>query len=208
MIRALINNWWLVLLRGVFALVFATFIVFLQPIFPSLLLQPMAYTAVAELFGLLAVVIGIITIFAAARGSTHRRDLWMLLADGVAITAGGLAVILVPSITVLHVIQIIAAAALVIGVIETLAGTHLRRHVRDEWFLIAGGVTSLLFSAFLFVSSSVEIPSLLNWIAVYAAANGLAMAGLAHRLHGLRHSIHEFSSPEHLSQQEKKAGAV
>jgi uncharacterized membrane protein HdeD (DUF308 family) len=207
MIRALINNWWLVLLRGLFALAFATFIVFLQPIFPSLLLKPMAYTAVAELFGLLAVIMGIITIFAAARGSTHHRDLWMLLADGVAVTAGGLAVILLPSITVLHVIQIIAAAALVIGAIEILAGTHLRRHVRDEWFLIAGGVTSLLFSVFLFIASSVEIPSLLNWIAVYAAANGLAMVGLAHRLHGLRHTIHEFSSPEHLAQK-KKAGAA
>lgn len=204
MIRALITNWWLLLLRGVFALAFAVFLFFLQPLFPSLLLKPMAYTAVGVIFGLLAVVTGIVTIFAAVKGSTHHRDLWMLLVDGVAITAGGLAVILIPAITVLEVIQIIAATALVMGIFEVIAGTHLRRHVKDEWFLIAGGLISVLFSVFLFSDTSREIASLLNWIAIYAAANGLAMLGLARRLHGLRHTIHELSSPDHLAHAARK----
>lgn len=205
MIRALITNWWLLLLRGLFAIAFAVFIVALQPLFPSLLLKPMAYTALAEIFGLLAVVTGIFTMFAAVRGAAHHRDLWMLLLDGAAVTAGGLTVILIPAVSVLQVIQIIAVAALIIGIFEVIAGTHLRRHLKDEWFLIAGGITSVLFSVFLFSDMSREIASLLNWIAIYAAANGLAMVGLAQRLHGLRHTIHELSSPEHLAQAAKKS---
>lgn len=199
MIRALITNWWLLLLRGIFALAFALFIIGLQPLFPSLLLKPMAYTAVAEIFGLLAVITGIFTIFAAMKGATHHRELRMLLLDGVAVTLGGLAVILIPAVSVLEVIQIIASTALVVGIFELIAGTHLRRHVKDEWFLFTGGLTSLLFSIFLFSNSSREIASVLSWIAVYAAANGLAMLGLAHRLYALRHTIRELSSPEHLA---------
>lgn len=199
MIRALITNWWLLLLRGIFALTFALFIVGLQPFFPSLLFKPMAYTAVAEIFGLLAILTGICTIFAAVKGSTHHRDLWMLLLDGVAVTAGGLAVILIPAVSVLEVVQIIAATAFVLGIFEVIAGTHLRRHVKDEWFLFAGGLSSVLFSVLLFLNTSREIGSLLNWIAIYATANGLAMLGLAQRLHSLRHTIHELSAPEHLA---------
>lgn len=199
MIRALITNWWLLLLRGLFALAFAVAIVILQPLFPSLFFKPMAYTAVAEIFGLLAVITGIFTIFAAVKGAKHHRVLEMLLLDGVAVTVGGLAVILVPAVSVLEVIQIIAATALVMGVLEIMAGTHLRRHIKDEWLLIAGGLISVTFSALLFLNTSREIASLLNWIALYAAANGVAMLGLARRLHGLRHTIHEISSPEHLA---------
>lgn len=204
MIRALITNWWLLLLRGLFALAFALFIVVLQPLFPSLLLKPMAYTAVAESFGLLAIVTGIFTVFAAVKGATHHRELWMLLLEGVAVTAGGLVVILIPAVSVLEVIQIIAAIALVVGILEVIAGTHLRRHVKDEWLLIAGGLISVVFALLLFLNTWREVASLLNWIAIYAAANGLAMLGLARRLYGLRHTIHEISSPEHLAHAAKK----
>lgn len=204
MIRALITNWWLLLLRGLFALAFAVVIVVLQPLFPSLFFKPMAYTAVAEIFGLLAVITGMFTIFAAVKGAKHHRVLGMLLLDGVAVTLGGLAVILVPAVSVLEVIQIIAATALVIGILEVIAGTHLRRHIKDEWLLIASGLISVIFSAWLFLNSSREITSLLNWIALYAAANGLAMLGFARRLYRLRRTIHEISSPEHLAHAAKK----
>jgi len=109
---------------------------------------------------------------------------------------------------VVHVISVIAATALLAGLLEILAGKHLRRHVQDECFLIAGGTTSVLFSGFLLSGGSRETSSLLNWIAVYAAANGLAMIGLAYRLHRVRRTIHDVALPEHLEQSVKKAGAA
>lgn len=208
MIRALIENWWLLLLRGAFALGFALLIFLLQPLFPSVFLRVMAYTAVAVIFGLLAVVTGIITCFAALRDAAHRRHLWMLLSEGLAITAGGLVVILLRSVTALEVIRIIAVAALVFAAFQFVTAAHVRRHVKDEWFLIAGGMCSLAFSLFLFLDAERELSSVLNWIAVYAAANGLAMVGLAQRLYKLRHTIHELSSPEHLKKAKKAAGAA
>lgn len=208
MIRALIENWWLLLLRGGFALAFALLIFLLQPLFPSVFLRIMAYTAVAVIFGLLAVATGIITCFAALRDAAHRRHLWMLLTEGLAITAGGVTVILLRGVTAFEVIRIIAVASLVFAAFQFVTAAHVRRHVKDEWFLIAGGMCSLGFSLFLLLDAERELSSVLNWIAVYAAANGLAMVGLAQRLYRLRRSIHELSSPEHLKKAKKAAGAA
>ena len=206
MIRTLINNWWLLLLRGAFAIAFAVFIFFFEPLFPSLFLRPMAYTAVAVMFGVLALVTGVITVFAALRNQAHWRDLSMLLAEGLTITSGGLVVILLPSITISEVILIVAATALAVGIFEIVTGTHVRRHVKDEWLLIAGGLAAMSFSIFLFFDHSQTISTLLNSIGLFSAANGIAMVAFAFRLHALRHSINELAS-EQLLQRQQKAGS-
>lgn len=208
MIRAWIENWWLLLLRGAFALAFAVLIFLLQPLFPSVFLSIMAYAAVAVIFGLLAVVTGVITCFAALRDAAHRRHLWVLLSEGLAITAGGIVVILLRGVSALEVIDIIAVAALVFAAFQFATAVHIRRHVKDEWFLIAGGLCSLALSVFLLLDGERELSSVLKWVAIYAAANGLAMVGLALKLYRLRRSIRELSSPEHLKKATKTAGAA
>lgn len=208
MIRAWIENWWLLLLRGALALAFAVLIFLLQPLFPSVFLSIMAYAAVAVIFGLLAVVTGVITCFAALRDAAHRRHLWVLLSEGLAITAGGIVVILLRDVSALEVIDIIAVAALVFAAFQFATAVHIRRHVKDEWFLIAGGLCSLALSVFLLLDGERELSSVLKWVAIYAAANGLAMVGLALKLYRLRRSIRELSSPEHLKKATKTAGAA
>ena len=208
MIRAWIENWWLLLLRGAFALAFAALILLLQPLFPSVFLRIMAYAAVAVIFGLLAVVTGIITCFAALRDAAHTRHLRMLLSEGVVITAGGIVVILLRGVTALEVIDIIAVAALVFAAFQFVTAAHVRRHIKDEWFLIACGLCSLALSLFLLLDGERELSSVLNWIAIYAAANGLAMVGLAQRLYRLRRSIHDLSSADNQKESKRAAGAA
>ena len=199
MFRLMINNWWLLLLRAVFALAFSLFVVSLQPFVPTLLLASVAFTSLVVLFGLLASVCGLITVAASLRGAQKKRDAWTLLAEGLIMTAAGAAVLFVPGLTLRAVIFVIASVTALLGLLEITAGIHLRRHLSDERLLLAGGVASLAFSFYLFLSPPWAIPRLLNWIAIYAAVNGLAMAGLAFRLRGLRHSVHELAATEHLA---------
>jgi uncharacterized membrane protein HdeD (DUF308 family) len=77
--------------------------------------------------------------------------------------------------------------------LELIAGTHLRRHIPDEWLLLAGGVVSMAFSLFLFMSTAWEIAGILTWVALYAIAGGIAMMGLAFRLRGQQHLVHEIA---------------
>jgi uncharacterized membrane protein HdeD (DUF308 family) len=196
MIRILINNWWLLIIRGLFAVAFGICVFFLQPLLGTLFLQAIALTGLTLLFGLFATVCGLATVAAALRGAQRKRGLGLLLADGIAVTAGGLIVMLTPELTLLTTVRIIAATAFVVGILEVAAGVHLHRHLADEWLLMAGGVVSLIFSAYLIVVAPRDIAAVLNWTGIYAFANGAAMVGLALRLRGLRNSVHTLAAAE------------
>ena len=190
MIRLLIQNWWLLFLRGILAIAFAIFIFVFLPFLPAPFLRQFAFAGLAAIFALFAFATGVLTIAAAVRGAGQGGSSWLMLADGIAVTVGGIIILLAPGATLTHVIQLIAIIALVVGVLEFIAGIHLRRHVTDEWLLITGGVISIAFAPCLLLSRIETVESTLTWISIYALASGLAVIGLALRLRSLRNSIH------------------
>jgi len=198
MIRLMIQNWWLLFLRGVLAIAFAIFIFAFLPFVPAPFLRQFAFAGLAAIFALFALATGVLTIAAAVRGAGQGGSSWLMLADGIAVTAGGLIILLAPGSTLMRVIKLIALIALVIGVLEFTAGIHLRRHVTDEWLLISGGVISIAFAPCLLLANVGTAQSALTWISIYALASGVAVIGLALRLRSLRNSIHALagSKPE------------
>jgi len=200
MIRMLIKNSWLLFLRGILAIAFAIFIFVFLPFVPAPLLRQLAFAGLAAIFALFAFASGLLTIIAAVRGAGQGGSSWLMLADGVAVTVGALIILLSPGLTLLHLIQIIGLTVLVVGMIELLAGIHLRRHLTDEWLLITGGVTSIAFAACLLLTRVGTVQAALTWIAIYALANGLAMMGLSLRLRSLRNSIHKLAEPKPVAQ--------
>ena len=194
MIRMLIKNWWLLFLRGVLAIAFSIFIFVFLPFVPAPLLRQLAFAGLATIFALFAFATGVLTIIAAVRGARQGGSAWLVLADGIAISAGGLIILLSPGLTLLLLIRIIGLTALVVGMLELLAGVHLRRHLTDEWLLIIGGVTSIVFAACLLLTRVGTAQTALTWVAIYALANGLALMGLALRLRRLGNSIHTLAA--------------
>ena len=190
MIRMLIKNWWLLFLRGILAIAFAIFIFAFLPFVPAPLLRQLAFAGLAAIFALFAFATGVLTIVAAVRGAGQGGSSWLVLTDGVAITAGGLIIMFSPGLTLLLLIKIIGLTALAVGMLEVLAGIHLRRHLTDEWLLIIGGVTSIAFAGCLLLTRVGTVQTALTLISIYAFANGLALLGLALRLRRLRNSIH------------------
>ena len=190
MIRMLIKNWWLLFLRGILAIAFAIFIFGFMPFVPAPLLRQLAFAGLAAIFALFAFATGVLTIIAAVRGAEQGSSAWLMLADGIAITAGGLIILFSSGLTLLLLVQLIGLTALVVGMLEVLAGIHLRRHLTDEWLLITGGVTSIVFAACLLLTHVGTVQTALTLISIYALANGLALMGLAWRLRSLRNSIH------------------
>jgi uncharacterized membrane protein HdeD (DUF308 family) len=193
MIRMLIKNWWLLLLRGILAVAFAVFIFAFLPFVPAPLVREFAFAGLVVIFALFAIVTGVLTIAAAVGGAGQGGWSWLLLADGIGVTVGGLVILISPALTLAHVIQLIGLTALFAGTLEVAAGIHLRRHLADEWLLISGGVISVVFATCLFLTPGGSIQTVLTWLSVYAAATGLSMAGLALRLRGLGKSIHTLS---------------
>jgi uncharacterized membrane protein HdeD (DUF308 family) len=190
MIRLMIQNWWLLFLRGVLAIAFAIFIFAFMPFLPAPFLRQFAFAGLAAIFALFAFATGVLTIAAAVRGAGQGGSSWLMLADGIAVATGGLIILVAPGSTLLRVIQLIALIALVVGVLEFVAGIHLRRHVTDEWLLISGGIISIAFAPCLLLANIGTVQAAMTWVSVYALATGLAVIGLALRLRSLRNSIH------------------
>jgi uncharacterized membrane protein HdeD (DUF308 family) len=190
MIRLMIQNWWLLFLRGVLAIAFAIFIFAFMPFLPAPFLRQFAFAGLAAIFALFAFATGVLTIAAAVRGAGQGGSSWLMLADGIAVATGGLIILVAPGSTLLRVIQLIALIALVVGVLEFVAGIHLRRHVTDEWLLISGGIISIAFAPCLLLANIGTVQAAMTWVSVYALASGLAVIGLALRLRSLRNSIH------------------
>jgi uncharacterized membrane protein HdeD (DUF308 family) len=194
MIRLLIKNWWLLFLRSLLAIAFAIFIYAFLPFLPMPFLRQFALSGLTAIFSLFACGTGVLTILAAVRGVKPNDVSWPLLGEGIGVTIGGLVILLFPGLMLIHVIRLIAAIALVLGILEVVAGVHLRRHLADEWLLITGGIISLAFGAGLFLTRVSSIAAALTWISLFAFANGLAMMGLSLRLRRLRTSIHKLAT--------------
>jgi len=194
MIRVLINNWWLLALRGVLALAFALLALSLQSALRDWLLGAMAMAGLVVLFGVLAFAAGACTIAAAVRGA-ERHERWLpLLLDGIAVCLGGAFILAAPRFDLAWLARMVAAWAIVSGILELAVARRLRRHVQDEWFVALGGVASLCFGVYLFAFWNGEVSALLRWLTAYAAFNAAVILALAFRLRSLRGSVHALAA--------------
>jgi uncharacterized membrane protein HdeD (DUF308 family) len=182
MFRTLIHNWWLLVLRGVFALLFATFAFSLHVSVLASLLRAIAFASVVVMFGLFAFSAGIFTLIAGLRGSDRPRERWLLVLDGGSACIAGLIVVLVPSLTLFSLVHIIAWWALFVGACEMAISVKLRRHIVDEWLLAASSVASLAMGAYLLLGWTHDETSILLWIGTYSVFSGVTMLALAFRL--------------------------
>jgi uncharacterized membrane protein HdeD (DUF308 family) len=190
MIRVLINNWWLLALRGFFALLFATLVFSLQPLAESFFTAPIVHVGLVVVFALLALAAGVSTIAAALYHAGKDRS-HLLLWDGIAVSVAGLVILLAPKLEVAWLVLIVAVWAILVGILELLMAHTLRRHIPDEWSLSLAGLGSLMLGAYFLFDRSDGTISLLRWLGVYAAFSAVTILALAFRLHGFRSSIHK-----------------
>lgn len=87
-----------------------------------------------------------------------------------------------PAITVLVLLYMIAAWAVITGAFELWAAFELRRHLTGEWTLILAGIASIVFGVLLMVAPVAGELVLAWWIGGYALAFGILMILLSLRL--------------------------
>src|SRR5579864_6321863 len=148
MIRILIRNWWLLALRGGFALIFGLVAFSLRFEIEALFLRAIAFTTLVVMFAVMAFISGALTIAAALWGGSIRAWWWLLL-DGVLACVAAVAVITLPSLTLIELIHVIALWALIVSGLELATAARLRHHIADERFLAMGAAGSFVFGTYL-----------------------------------------------------------
>jgi uncharacterized membrane protein HdeD (DUF308 family) len=167
------NRWWVVLLRGIGAVAFGI----LAFIWPGLTLLSLVL-----LYGAYALVDGILSIACGVKGGTAPRPWWVMIIAGLLGVAAGIVTFLYPGITAMVLLVIIAFAAIVRGVLEIAAGIRLRQEIEGEFWLILGGVLSIVFGVFLLLRPGVGALAVVWLIGGYAIVFGIVAMMLAFRL--------------------------
>ena len=167
------RNWWAILLRGILAILFG-FLAFLSP--------GITLLALVFLFGAYMLVDGVLAIVAAVWAAGREQRWWLLLIEGIVGVLAGILAFVLPQAAALAFLYLVAAWAIVTGVLEILAAVRLREEIEGEWALIVGGAVSVVFGVLLAVLPAVGILSLVWLIGAYAVMFGILLVALALRV--------------------------
>ncbi|MGF3022019.1 HdeD family acid-resistance protein [Methylobacterium aquaticum] len=172
MSAGLARNWWLIALRGAFAILFGAI---------ALIAPGATLLTLVIFFSAYMLVDGITEIVAAVRAAErHERWGYLLAAGAINIVVGVLA-FLMPGTALVAFIYLIAAWALVTGALMIAAAFRLHLD-HGRWWLGIGGALSVLFAVALVASPALSLLVLTSWMGGYAIAFGAFMLVLAFRL--------------------------
>jgi uncharacterized membrane protein HdeD (DUF308 family) len=169
----LTRNWWLLALRGLVAVLFGI----LAFAWPGLTLLTLVY-----LFGWYALVNGVLSFILAAKAPKGHSRAGSLIFGGLLSILAGLLTFFMPGITALGLLFLIAAWAIVTGIMEIVAAIKLRRVITNEWLLVLAGLASIVFGVLLFLQPGAGALVLVWWIGSFALVFGILLMILAFRL--------------------------
>jgi uncharacterized membrane protein HdeD (DUF308 family) len=171
LLRAMADNWWLLLLRGIAAITFGI-LAFLWPVLTLLTLT--------LLWGAYAVADGVFALWGAisGQGGTTGSRVWLAIV-GIAGVLAGLLAFAWPGVTALVLLLFIAIWAIVIGVMQIWGAIQLRKEIEGEWLLILSGLLSVAFGVLLLVqpgTGALAVVWLIGWYAILAGCLYIALA--------------------------------
>ena len=172
LLRSLAENWWLLLLRGVAAIIFGM----LAFVWPGITLLSLTF-----LWGAYAFADGIVALWAAISGlgvaETSTR--WWLAATGIVSLLAGLVAFFWPGMTTLVLLMFIASWAIIIGVLQIWGAIELRKEVQGEWLLALYGVLWIGFGVLMLArpgAGALALVWMIGWFAILSGCTSIALA--------------------------------
>jgi uncharacterized membrane protein HdeD (DUF308 family) len=166
-------NWWMLTIRGLIAILFGV-IALTQP--------AITLTALTLLFGAYALLDGIVSLLSAFHAGRLHQRWWPFMLEGIAgILAAGMTVVW-PALTLLILLYLIAAWAIVTGIFELAAAFQLRHLIRHEWLLWLAGASSIFLGVALFGAPAAGAIVIAWWMGAYALVFGVLILTLSFRL--------------------------
>jgi uncharacterized membrane protein HdeD (DUF308 family) len=166
-------NWGWVALRGLLAVVFGV----LAFVWPGITVDVLVI-----FFGAYALVDGAFALVGAWRASHEGRRWWAFLFEGLVGIAAGLIALFATGLAALTILYVIAAWAIVTGLLEIAAAIRLREEINNEVSLALSGLASVIFGAILLIWPAAGILALVWLIGAYAIFFGLMLLWLAFKV--------------------------
>jgi uncharacterized membrane protein HdeD (DUF308 family) len=161
-------HWWILLVRGLVAMLFGV----LAFVWPGLTLASLVL-----LYGAYCLVDGVVALTGGFGGG-----FWRSLLLGAVSIGAGIATFLYPGLTALILLYLIAAWAIIRGIIEIGVAIEFRKVLEGEWMLIAAGALSIAFGVLLYLYPGAGALSVVWIIGIYAFVFGALLVALSFRV--------------------------
>lgn len=173
------RNWWIVAARGVLAVAFGLYALFV----PGL-----ALAAIIMAFGVMVLLAGILAIVAGTRRQDEHQPSWPLIVEGIVCVAFGLLALIKPGATAVAWLFLVSGFAVVSGILHVVAGVKLRKEFDGEWALILNGILTAVFGVLMVLLPWAGLLSLVWLIGAYSLFFGILLLVLAVRLRSRWHA--------------------
>jgi len=177
LLRLLSRHWWVLALRGLLAVIFGI----LALIWPATTVRVLVI-----LFGIYAIVDGLFSLLSALANRRRQGAWWLLLIEALAGIAAGILALIWPQVTAFVLLYLIAAWAILTGVLQLIVAFRLRRQVEGEWFLVLAGAVSIILGLLLAFQPGSGLIAVVWFIGAYAIVFGILLIVLGFRLRALR----------------------
>ncbi len=163
------KKWWVLALRGVLLIIMGI----------------LAFTNIVfliTLIGAYMLIDGIGLLWAGFGPQPTGQSRWPLLLVGILGIVAGLIVIGNPVIGGLTIVWVIAAWAIVTGILEIVSAIALRKEIDNEWWLILTGVLAVIFGILVFTDVLAGIVTIAWVFGIFAILVGILSIVLAFRV--------------------------
>jgi uncharacterized membrane protein HdeD (DUF308 family) len=176
--------WWLVLLRGIFMVIFGLI---------ALVSPGIALLTLVWLFGFYAILDGIAAIMIGIRTRGEPHWVWTIVQGVVSVLAGVIALIW-PGLTALALLFVVAFWAIVLGIGEIGGAFASRRRRSTSWgWTLAAGILNVIFGILLLIWPASGILTLVWLVGIFTLVGGLALIVLAYRVRSVATSADDVS---------------
>ena len=165
--------WWVLLLRGVVAILFG--IVALG--YPGITLASLVLY-----FAVFAFVDGISSVFHAFSGRKDNESWWVLLLEGLLSIAFAVITFQAPGITATVLLLYIGFLAMATGVLRIILAMRLRKEIEGEWWMVLGGLASILFGVAMVARPAAGALAVLTLIGFWSIVAGILLVLVSFRV--------------------------
>lgn len=165
----LAKKWWVLLLRGILLIIIGL-LAFVSPL------------VWVTFVGIYMLIDGMVMLISGFGDQPTGQSRWPLIIVGVLGLLAGLIVLWNPALGGITLTIVIAAWAIVTGILEIIAAIRLREEIDNEWWMIITGVLAIIFGILVFQNVLAGILTIAWVFGIFAIVAGILSIALAFRV--------------------------
>jgi uncharacterized membrane protein HdeD (DUF308 family) len=165
----LAKKWWVLLIRGIL-LIIVGLLAFASPITWVIFI------------GVGMLIDGMAMLLSGFSDQPAGQSRWPLIIIGVLGLLAGLIVLWNPALGGITLTYVIAAWAVVVGILEIISAIRLREEIDNEWWLILTGILAVIFGILVFTNVLAGIVTIAFVFGIFAIVIGILSIVLAFRV--------------------------